>query len=102
MPPARIIVVQDSKYDGDADDSAPIDDVQPHRIGGPSPAKTPSRKRTRVAGRSRRETTKIVDEGQRLGIVQPDEDDHGGFGGRRRPQRHRFEPLKYWENEHIT
>ena len=88
---------------GATHDDMEDDDVQPHPVNGsPSPAKPPPRKRTRVAGKSRRETTKIVDEGQRLGIVQPDEDDHGGFGGRRRPQRHRFEPLKYWENEHIT
>ena len=109
----------DVKYDGDGDDEADAGDAamgfndaadddqgangDPHdedekTVASPPPPRPP--RRPRVAGKSRRETTRLVDEAKRVGMLEEEEAE--AFGGRRRPKRHRIEPLRYWENEHIT
>ena len=115
----------EAKYDGDADGDdeadagdAPMDfndagdddnaavngaeqeDDEEEAAAAPSPHKAAPR-RPRTQGKSRRETTRLVDEAKRVGML--DDEEATGFGGRRgRPKRHRIEPLRYWENEHIT
>ena len=115
----------EAKYDGDADgddegdagdaqmdfDDAGVDDVRTNGAQdkgdegdgamAPSPPRKAAARRPRPQGKSRRETTRLVDEAKRVGMLV--EEEAVGFGGRRgRPKRHRIEPLRYWENEHIT
>lgn len=88
----------DSQMNGEdeSDNAAPLSPFLPssHSPVKPKKAKGPK-------GKSRRETTRLVDEAKRLHIVN-EADEEPGMGRRRRPQRTRIEPLKFWENEHVT
>ena len=65
------------------------------------PPRAPAQKRSR--GRSRRETTRLVENARLVGLVRDDdeEEEQSAFGRRARPKRNRVAPLEYWRGEHI-